>query len=78
MNKRRFSAMLLLGLLGSPLFAQTTLTLEQCQKLAFQNNVQYRNSLLERDAARQTRKAALTKYFPQISATGAIFRSRTI
>ena len=67
---------LLFGLLASGAWGQTTLTLEQCQGLAIQNNVTYRNSLLEQRAARQTRKAALTKYFPSISAGGAIFRSR--
>jgi outer membrane protein TolC len=76
MNKRCFIACILIGLLTSHAFGQTTLTLDQCRELARQNNVQFRNSLLGRDAARQTRKAMLTKYFPSISAGGAIFRSR--
>lgn len=67
---------MLLCLLTAGTWGQTTLTLEQCQELAIQNSINYRNSLLEQKAALQTRKAALTKYFPVISANGSIFRTR--
>jgi outer membrane protein len=55
--------------------AQKSLTLEECKQLAFQNNTKIKNSALEVEASRQTRKAAVTKYFPSISASGAIFES---
>jgi outer membrane protein len=76
MTKRSFIAGLLIGFLAGCAYGQTTLNLDQCRELARKNNVQYRNSLIERDAARQTRKAMLTKYFPTISATGVGFRTQ--
>ena len=53
--------------------AQTGLTLEESKRLALQNNARVKNSALEVEAARQTRKAAFTKFFPAISASGAMF-----
>lgn len=52
-------------------FAQAgdRLTLEECKKLALQNNVGMKNSQLETEAARQAKKAAFTKYFPSLSAS---------
>jgi outer membrane protein len=76
MNKRRLIAGLLVMLFAGGAFGQTTLTVEQCQELARKNNAAYRNRLWERDAAQQTRQAMLTKYFPSVSAGGAIFRTR--
>jgi outer membrane protein len=76
MTKRILIAGMLIGFLAGCAWGQTTLTLDQCRELARQNNTQYRNSLIERDAARQTRKAMLTKYFPTVSATGMTFRTR--
>ncbi|MDD5087329.1 MAG: TolC family protein [bacterium] len=76
MRSRCLASVLLLISIAAGASAQNTLTVDQCRDLARQNNVSYRNSLLERDAARQTRRAVLTKYFPTISAGGAIFRTR--
>jgi outer membrane protein len=76
MTKRSLIAGLIISILTECACGQTTLTLDQCRELARQNNTQYRNSLIERDAARQTRKAMLTKYFPTISATGVGFRTQ--
>ncbi len=64
-----------LALAVSPASAdETPLTLQECKELALQNNAQIRESNLEIEAARETRRAAYTKYFPQISvsATGAV------
>jgi len=49
---------------------QEKLTLEESKRLALQNNVQTKNSVLETEAARQIRKAAFTRYFPTVSASG--------
>ncbi len=49
------------------------LTLEESKRLALLNNARIKNSLLEQDAARQTRQAARTRYFPTVSAGGAAF-----
>ena len=53
--------------------AQTSLTLQESKRLALQNNTKVKNSALEVEAAQQTRKAAFTKFFPAISASGAMF-----
>jgi outer membrane protein len=56
-------------------FAQAgqQLTLEESKRLALQNNVQTKNSLLETEAARQIRRVAFTRYFPSINASGMAF-----
>ena len=55
--------------------AQQTYSLEQILEAARQNNVAVRNAQRDVDAARQTRKEALTKYFPNISGTGLWFNA---
>jgi outer membrane protein TolC len=57
-------------------FAQQTLTLEESKQLALQNNYKIKNSRLEVDAARQKKKAAFTKYFPTVSASGGTFKAQ--
>ncbi len=52
------------------------LTLEESKKLALQNNVAVKNSVLETEAARQARKAAFTRYFPSVSAMGAVLDAK--
>ena len=49
------------------LFAQKTLTLDECKQLALENNVLTKNSRLEIEAADQVKKGAYTNYFPHIS-----------
>lgn len=80
MKKNNHSLLLplatLLGLLTTgTLTAQPVYTLEQCRELALEHNVKIRNSALDAQIASQTAKEAFTHYFPQISATGAIFRT---
>lgn len=53
--------------------AQQTLSLDQCRELALKNNVAIRNSTLKTEVAREIRKEAFTKYFPNISAAGFAF-----
>jgi multidrug efflux pump subunit AcrB/outer membrane protein TolC len=43
------------------------LSLDECRKLALQNNAQIQESRLDIQAAEETSKAAYTKYFPQVS-----------
>lgn len=47
-----------------------TLTLDDCKRMAKENNYLLKNKALEVDAADQTRKEAFTKYFPTIDAKG--------
>jgi multidrug efflux pump subunit AcrB/outer membrane protein TolC len=54
--------------------AQNSYTLEDCLKLALENNTLVKNSNLEIQAAQQVKKSAVTKYFPKTSAAGASFR----
>lgn len=51
--------------------SQKTLTLEECRNLAIQNNKELQISGEKIKAADSEKKAALTKYFPQLSAAGA-------
>ena len=64
---------LILGL--SPfLMAQNNYSLEQCKTLALQNNVQVKNKKLDVEVSEQVKKAAFTKYFPQVQAMAVSFR----
>lgn len=58
------------GMIGI-LHAQQTLTLEQCRQLAIQNNKQLKIAGEHVRKAGYDKKAAMTQYFPQLSAMGA-------
>ncbi|MBR4402817.1 MAG: TolC family protein, partial [Flavobacteriales bacterium] len=45
-----------------------TYTLQQLKDSALHNNIAVRNARYDIDAAREQRKEALTKYFPNVSA----------
>lgn len=51
--------------------AQQTLSLDECRRLAIENNKELRMSGEKVKKAGYDRKAAITKYFPEISASGA-------
>lgn len=53
---------------------QKVYTLDQCKQLALQNNIRIQNGILEVESSRQVQKAAFTKYFPSVSATGLVAR----
>jgi outer membrane protein TolC len=53
--------------------AQSPLTLEESRRLALKNNGLLKNGALETEAASEVRKAAFTKYFPSVSASGFAF-----
>ncbi len=76
MNQRL--AVMLVAALTCPLQlrAEATLTLDESKQLALTNNARTKNSALALDAAVQTRKAAITSYFPTVSASGSIFRAQ--
>ena len=58
-------------LLPATLPAQNNLTLEECRDLAIKNNKELRISNERVKIAEYEKKSAITKYFPQLSATGA-------
>ena len=67
-------ALITLCALGTPLsWAQHSYTLEQIVDSARQNNIAMRSAAHDIDAAQQQRREAFTKYFPNVSATGAWF-----
>jgi outer membrane protein TolC len=49
------------------------LTLDDCKQLALRNNVKIQNAQLSVEIAKQTKKAALTNYFPSVNAIGMGF-----
>lgn len=53
---------------------QAKYTLEQCKQKALENNIRIKNGNLEMQASDQVKKAALTNYFPTVTATGVIFK----
>lgn len=73
--KRNNILCLLCALLYTGSVAAQTFTLEQCRSMALEHNVKIRNGQLDSRIAAQSAKEAFTRYFPQISAAGTIFRS---
>jgi outer membrane protein TolC len=65
----------ILSLVGIGVQAQETYTLEKCKELALKNNVKALNGQLALESARETKKEAVTKYFPSVSTTGAGFKA---
>lgn len=51
------------------------LSLDSCLTLALQNNVKLKNASLEVEAAKQVKKQAFTKYFPNISGIAAGYQA---
>jgi outer membrane protein TolC len=73
---KKYIIICLIWIFAFPVFAQRALTLDESKQLALQNNAKIKNGALEIEASRQTRKAAFTKYFPSISASGAMFEAQ--
>lgn len=73
MKKIIYILIAIITVCSNNIFAQKTLSLEDSKKLALQNNAKMKNSRLEAEASEQTRRAAFTKYFPNISANGVMF-----
>lgn len=64
---------------GGAQTADMTLSLDSCRSLAMRNNKELRIAESNLTAAGYERKAAFTKYFPRVSATGAyMYTSREI
>jgi outer membrane protein len=75
MKPKYMITLLLIFFLMNSISAQTALTLEQSKQLALKNNAQTKNSQLEIDAAKETKQAAFTSYFPSVSAGAFTFRA---
>lgn len=73
--KRAF--VLSLALLASAfVYGQRTLTLDECRSLAIQNNKELQIAGEKVRVAGYDKQAALTKYFPQVSAMGTYMRNQ--
>ena len=57
--------------------AQRTLSLEECREMALENNAKMKNARLDVEGAREGKKEAFTKYFPNVSAVGTAFKRTT-
>ncbi|RHJ83959.1 TolC family protein [Parabacteroides sp. AM08-6] len=68
---KRIVVLVALLILSGYASSQQTLTLEECRNLAIQNNKELQISGEKVKMAGEEKNAALTKYFPQLSATGA-------
>ncbi len=68
---RRIIVLFILLIPISYSYSQQTLTLEECRNLAIRNNKELKIATQTIKAADYEKKAALTKYFPELSATGA-------
>jgi outer membrane protein TolC len=51
-----------------------TYSLAECKEMAIKNNVQMKNKQLDVEASKEVKKAAYTKYFPQVSATAMAYK----
>ena len=73
---KRIFLFLCMGLsLSTASVAQRRLTLDDCRSLALQNNSKIKTARLEVSGAKEMKREALTKYFPNISAAGTGFKA---
>lgn len=73
---KRIFLVLCIGLsLSAASVAQRRLTLDDCRSLALQNNSKIKTARLEVSGAKEMKREALTKYFPNISAAGTGFKA---
>ncbi len=76
---RNVSVIILMFGAALPVMSQETLTLDSCRALALRNNKQVNIARLNQDVARNTRKAARTKYLPHVDVLGGYeFTSKEI
>lgn len=74
--KYLFSGLFLIGATTvAPAQEKRILTLEECKEMALKYNADIQTGKIDIEAARQTRKEAFTKYFPQISAGAATYKA---
>jgi len=76
--KRLLIFTLALTLLGTAMAQSEVelLTLDSCKAYALRNQAAMKNALLDVEMAKETRRAALTKFFPSVSVTAGYYRSQ--
>lgn len=75
MKTKYISLLILLSAIGLQLQAQIKYSLDGCKQMAIENNRKIKNSLLDTEAAKETKKEAYTNYFPTVSASGFGFKA---
>lgn len=76
---RKITSLLLFITVAAPACAQNVLTLDSCRAMALRNNKQLGISSLKQSMAKDSRKAARTKYLPHVSVLGGYeFMSKEI
>ena len=81
MRKKEMIKRWIYGIVGSLVLcvgtvsAQRTLSLEECREMALENNAKMKNARLDIEGAREGKKEAFTKYFPNVSAVGTAFKA---
>ena len=81
MRKKEMIKRWIYGIVGSLVLcvgtvsAQRTLSLEECREMALENNAKMKNARLDVEGAREGKKEAFTKYFPNVSAVGTAFKA---
>lgn len=74
--KHLLSSLFLVGVtVVTPAQEKRILTLEECKDMALKYNADIQTGKIDVEAARQTRKEAFTKYFPQISAGAVTYKA---
>ncbi len=71
--KKIFSITVALTLICSGLINAQQLSLDECVRLALENNARMHTADYNMQASRETSREAFTKYFPSISVSGAAF-----
>lgn len=66
---KRIIIILLISIFGKGLVAQDTLTLEECRKLAIENNKELKKADYQKQEAKANQKMARTAYLPSVGAS---------
>ena len=72
---KKILSLFLCSVCSNIIAAQPSYTLQQLKDSARHNNVTLQNARRSIEAAHQQRKEAFTKYFPNVSGTGAWFNA---
>ena len=75
LNNHTIIAFIVCGSAVVPAFGQQTYTLEQCRSMALSHNIKMKKAQTEVRSAEETKKEALTTFFPTVSASGVAFNA---
>lgn len=73
---KKYIAIITMCMMTVSISAQTKYSLEDCKQLTIDNNRKIKNSQLEIESSKETKKNAFTNYFPSVSASGFGFAAK--